>query len=163
MERRSHAIVRVVLCSIAHPSLRHRRDRQRQLSLQEPRPTPKTPNLTEPRSPRLRNPIQLRQGKYSRHDPSPTRGAYFTPIPGAVSAPIDNIEAAVPDWSLAPGDSRPASAARNGFDRRGDIDLRTRRYHPLRRSLPAYGLSQSVDQPSFHDRASALLSRDPIP
>ena len=42
-----------------HPPLRHRRDRQRELALQEPR-------LAFPRSPRLRNPDQLRRGERYR-------------------------------------------------------------------------------------------------
>ena len=46
-----------------HPSLRHRRDRERKLALQEPRLTLKTQRLTPPRSPRLRNPDQLRRGE----------------------------------------------------------------------------------------------------
>ena len=46
-------------CSIARPPLRHRRDRQRELALQEPR-------LAFPRSPRLRNPDQLRRGERYR-------------------------------------------------------------------------------------------------
>ena len=46
-----------------HPPLRHRRDRQRKLALQEPRLTFEDPRLTPPRSPRLRNPDQLRRGE----------------------------------------------------------------------------------------------------
>jgi hypothetical protein len=42
-----------------HPPLRHRRDRQRELALQEPR-------LAFPRSVRLRNPDQLRRGERYR-------------------------------------------------------------------------------------------------
>ena len=41
------------------PPLRHHRDRQRELALQEPR-------LAFPRSPRLRNPDQLRRGERYR-------------------------------------------------------------------------------------------------
>ena len=42
-----------------HPLLGHRRDRQRELALQESR-------LAFPRSPRLRNPDQLRRGERYR-------------------------------------------------------------------------------------------------
>ena len=42
-----------------HPPLRHRRDRQRELALKEPR-------LAFPLSPRLRNPDQLRRGERYR-------------------------------------------------------------------------------------------------
>ena len=47
----------------AHASLRHRRDRQRELALQEPLLTFKRPFLTPPRSPRLHNPDQFRRGE----------------------------------------------------------------------------------------------------
>ena len=53
-----------------------------------------------------------------------------------------HIEAALPDWSLAPV-VRPASAARDGSGRGGDGDRRTWRHHPLRRSPPAHGVSRS--------------------
>jgi len=43
------------------PSLRHRRDRQRQLAIQKPRR-----RSHSPRSPRLRNPSQLRRGERYR-------------------------------------------------------------------------------------------------
>src|ERR1700728_4642756 len=47
------------------PPLRHRRDRQRQLALQKPRR-----RSGSPRSPRLRNPGQLRRGERYRQNPS---------------------------------------------------------------------------------------------
>src|SRR5438034_7480685 len=47
------------------PPLRHRRDRQRQLALQKPRRRSRSP-----RSPRLRNPDQLRRGeRYPQNPP----------------------------------------------------------------------------------------------
>src|SRR6267378_935268 len=50
------------------PPLRHRRDRQRQLALQKPRCRSRNP-----RSPRLRNPGQLRRGERYRQNP-PLKG-----------------------------------------------------------------------------------------
>src|SRR5438105_2856872 len=50
------------------PPLRHRRDRQRQLALQKPRRRSRSP-----RSPRLRNPGQLRRGERYRQNP-PLKG-----------------------------------------------------------------------------------------
>jgi hypothetical protein len=55
-----------------HPPLRHRRDRQRELALQEPR-------LAFPRSPRLRNPDQLRRGQRYRL-PAVTWGLFWVKI-----------------------------------------------------------------------------------
>ena len=50
-----------------HPSLRHRRDRQRKLALQEPRLSDeRLCASSDPRSPRLRNPGQLRRGERCR-------------------------------------------------------------------------------------------------
>src|SRR6187402_2565058 len=46
------------------PPLRHRRDRQRQLALQKPRRRSRSP-----RSPRLRNPGQLRRAERYRQNP----------------------------------------------------------------------------------------------
>src|ERR1700710_3064829 len=48
--------------------LRHRRDRQRQLAIQKPRRRSRNP-----RSPRLRNPDQLRRGERYRQNP-PLKG-----------------------------------------------------------------------------------------
>jgi hypothetical protein len=56
-----------------HPSLRHRRDRQRQLALQEPRLIFSKRLFTDPRSPRPRNPNQVRSGERCRLDPSSTK------------------------------------------------------------------------------------------
>ena len=52
----------------SHSPLRHRRDRQRQLALQEPSRRPRNP-----RSPCLRNPGQLRRGERYRQNP-PLKG-----------------------------------------------------------------------------------------
>jgi IstB-like ATP binding protein len=57
-----------------HTSLRHRRNRQRELALQEPRLSINNLLPDQPRSPRLRNPNQLRRGERCRLDPSPTKG-----------------------------------------------------------------------------------------
>jgi len=57
-----------------------------------------------------------------------------------------HIEAALPDWSLAPSGSRPTSAARCGSGRGGDGDRRTSRHHRPRQSPPAHlGLVPSED------------------
>src|SRR5271166_5897473 len=62
-------------------------------ALQEPRLTDQRHlHLTEPRSPRLRNPDQLRRG--ARYRPRPSQGGQFwTPIGGHFSTPIDNTGA----------------------------------------------------------------------
>src|SRR5277367_197054 len=49
----------------SHSPLRHRREWQRQLALQKPRR-----RSNNPRSPRLRNPGQLRRGERYRQNPS---------------------------------------------------------------------------------------------
>src|ERR1700692_1239666 len=72
-----------------HPSLRHRRDRQRKLALQEPRLTRDNLSSTKPRSPRLRNPDQLRRGERCRRCPVTNRGQFWTPIGGQNWTPID--------------------------------------------------------------------------
>ena len=86
-----------------HPSLRHRRDRQRKLALQEPRLTFKTSAPHDPRSPRLRNPNQLRRGE--RYRRRAQRGQFWTPIGGQFCAPIDTpiclIRSRAPLWRLA--------------------------------------------------------------
>jgi hypothetical protein len=60
----------------AHPSLRYRRDRQRQLALQEPRLS-----LTARRSTRLRNPDQLR--RVGSDTPLP-QGSILDADPGSI-------------------------------------------------------------------------------
>ena len=72
-----------------HAPLRHRRDRQRKLALQEPRLTRDNLSSTKPRSPRLRNPDQLRRGERCRRCPVTNRGQFWTPIGGQNWTPID--------------------------------------------------------------------------
>ena len=59
-----------------HPPLRHRRDRQRELALQEPPLTVPIKPRTDPRPPRLRNPDQLRRGERYRCALRPNRGQF---------------------------------------------------------------------------------------
>ena len=73
--------------------LRRRRDRQRKLALQKPRLIEDRQRLTDPRSPRLRNPDQLRRGKRYRPRPSQKGGQFWTPIRGQFWTPIDTMDA----------------------------------------------------------------------
>jgi putative transposase len=59
------------------------------LALQEPRLTSQYQPSTDPRSPRLRNPDQLRRGARCPLHPSPKWGQSWTPIEGQSSTPID--------------------------------------------------------------------------
>ena len=87
----------------SYPPLRYRRDRQRQLALQEPRLTPYSPatractggSTGSPRAP-LRKPRHGRSA--TRGSPLWTtgtsrslRGQFWTPIKGQYSTPIDNV------------------------------------------------------------------------
>src|SRR5271166_540222 len=74
-----------------HPPLRHHRDRQRELAFQGPRLTSKKRPLNNPRSPRLRNPDQLRRGERYRQRTSPSGDQSWTPISGQNWTPIDRI------------------------------------------------------------------------
>ena len=65
-----------------HPPLRHHRDRQRQLALQEPRLIFSRRLFRDPRFPPLRNPNQLRRGERCRLDPSSTKGSPLHADPG---------------------------------------------------------------------------------
>jgi hypothetical protein len=60
------------------------------LALQEPRLTQESLSSTEPRSPRLRNPEQLRRGERCQKCPSALGGRFWTPIGG--HEPIDRSE-----------------------------------------------------------------------
>ncbi len=61
------------------PSLRYRRDRQRQLALQKPRRRP-----DNPRSRRLRNPCQLRRRERYQQNPAAQRGPFLDADKGSL-------------------------------------------------------------------------------
>ena len=74
-----------------------------------------------------------------------------------------HIEAALPDWSLAPVVQRAAGAARHGAGGGGDTGRRARRHHPLCQSTAADGVSRAGSVRAFQRRDPAPGRRSPRP
>ena len=123
--------------SATSTSLNSRRSFRRAASAEiDPRNVRQTTVPRYPRSPRLRNPDQLRRGERCRLAPSQTAGQFWTPIQGQFSTPIDKIRTfrtmtrdleALRDWLQELGVTQVGTES-TGVDRRPVYAVLERRF-----------------------------------